>query len=130
MKNKQQGFTIVELLVATLIIGIVAASISTLFISINTLQRKTARIDSATRAAQREVEMLRNDNYASLTAGQSLSFTDRLPNSLPADRNGTVTVSEPSPDLKRVDVTVTYTDSGKQERIVLSSLIGVIGITQ
>ena len=130
MKRGQQGFTIVELLVATLIIGVVAASISTLFISINTLQRKTSRIDSATRAAQREVETLRNDNYGSLTAGQTINFTDQLPTTLPADRNGTVTVSQPSTDLKRVDVTVTYTDGGKQEKIVLSSLIGVIGITQ
>lgn len=130
MKRGQQGFTIVELLIATLIIGVVVASISTLFISINTLQRKTSRVDSATRAAQREIEMLRNDNYGALAAGQDIDFTDQLPNSLPADRNGTVTVSEPSPDLKRVDVTITYTDGGKQERIVLSSLIGVIGITQ
>ncbi|MFO0781811.1 MAG: type II secretion system protein [Candidatus Saccharimonadales bacterium] len=130
MKRGQQGFTIVELLVATLIIGVVTASISTLFISINTLQRKISRTDSATRAAQREIETLRNDNYAALVAGQTLNFTDQLPTSLPADRKGTVVVSEPSPDLKRVDVTVTYTDGGKQEKVVLSSLIGVIGITQ
>ena len=130
MKRNQHGFTIVELLVAIMIIGVVTASISSLFISINTLQRKTSHIDSATRAAQREVETLRNDNYGALIAGQSINFTDQLPTSLPADRKGSATVSEPSPDLKRVDVTVTYTDGGKQEKVVLSSLIGVIGITQ
>ncbi len=130
MKRNQQGFTIVELLVAIMIIGVVTASISSLFISINTLQRKTSRIDSATRAAQREVETLRNDNYSELVAGQNIDFTNQLPTNLPADRNGTVAVSEPSADLKRVDVTVTYTDGGKQEKVVLSSLIGVIGITQ
>lgn len=130
MNREQQGFTIVELLVAILILGIVTASISTLFISINTLQRKTSHIDSATRAAQREIETLRNDNYGSLIAGQTLDFTDQLPATLPKDRAGTAAISEPSPDLKRVDVTVTYTESGRQEKVVLSSLIGVIGITQ
>lgn len=130
MKSDQKGFTIVELLVAILIIGIMTASISSLFISINSLQRKISQIDSATRAAQRQIEVLRNDNYGSLTAGETIDFTDQLPTSLPKDRSGVVTVSEPTSDLKRVDVTVTYSDSGKQEKIVLSSLIGVIGITQ
>lgn len=128
--KREQGFTIVELLIATLIIGIITAGISTLFININTLQRKTSYIDSATRAAQRQVEMLRNDNYGSLQPGENINFTDKLPSSLPGNKSGTVAVSEPAPDLKRVDVTVTYTDGGKQEKVVLSSLIGVIGITQ
>lgn len=130
MKREQQGFTIVELLIATLVIGIITAGISTLFININTLQRKTSHIDSATRAAQRQVEMLRNDNYGSLAPGQTINFTNSLPETLPGNKSGSVVVSAPAPDLKRVDVTVTYTDGGKQERVVLSSLIGVIGITQ
>lgn len=130
MNNDQKGFTIVELLVAILIIGITTASISSLFISVQGVQRKTSYLDSATRAAQREVESLRNDNYGSLTAGQTINFTSDLPTSLPANRSGTVTVSEPSSDIKRVDVTVTYTDGGKQQVVKLSSLIGVIGITQ
>lgn len=130
MNYDQRGFTIVELLVAILIIGITTASISSLFISVQGVQRKTSYLDSATRAAQREVESLRNDNYGSLTAGQTINFTSDLPTSLPANRSGTVTVSEPSSDIKRVDVTVTYTDGGKQQVVKLSSLIGVIGITQ
>lgn len=130
MNQNQKGFTIVELLVAIIIIGITTASISSLFISIQNVQRKTSYLDSATRSAQREVESLRNDNYASLTAGQTINFTSELPTSLPSNRSGTVVVSEPSADIKRVDVTVSYTDGGKQQVVKLSSLIGVIGITQ
>lgn len=130
MNQQQRGFTIVELLVAIIIIGITVASISSLFISIQSVQRKTSYLDSATRAAQRQVESLRNDNYGSLSNGQTINFTSELPTSLPSNRSGTVTVSEPSADIKRVDVTVSYTDGGKQQIIKLSSLIGVIGITQ
>lgn len=130
MNRSESGFTIVELLIAIMIMGIIIASISTLFIGVNNLQRKTSRIDSATRAAQREIETLRNDNYGMLTAGQTINFTSSLPKNLPTDRNGTVEVSEPSADLRRVDVTVTYTEGGKQQKIILSSLIGAIGITQ
>lgn len=130
MKDDQSGFTIVELLVTIIIIGIITASLSSLFISTQNIQKKTTYMDTAIRAAQREVEVLRNDNYSTLTAGQTIDFTSQLPTSLPSSRNGTAVVSEPVADLKRVDVTVTYNEGGKQQKVILSSLIGVIGITQ
>ena len=130
MKSNQSGFTIVELLITIIIVGIVTASLSSLFISIQNVQRKTSNVDSAMRAAQREIEVLRNDNYGTLTAGQTIDFTNQLPTNLPASRTGTAVVSEPTPDLKRVDVTVSYNEGGKLQKIMLSSLIGVIGITQ
>jgi len=111
------------------IVGVTTAGLTNIFISIQNVQRQTTYVDTATRAAQREVESLRNDNYSSLTPGQTISFTNQLPGSLPG-RSGTVTVSQPTADLRRVDVTVNYTAGGQQRSVVLSSLIGVIGITQ
>lgn len=129
MKNQQAGFTIVELLVTIAIVGITTASLSSIFISIQNVQQQTGYVDTATRAAQREIETLRNDNYASLTPGQTIDFTNQLPSNLP-HASGTVQVSQPATDLRRVDVTVSYTGNGAQRNIILSSLIGVIGITQ
>lgn len=130
MIKKETGFTIVELLVTIAIIGITAGSLASLFISIRNIQQQTVYADSATRAAQREIESLRNDNYSALTPGQTIDFTSQLPNSLPPGSSGTVQVSQPSTDLRRVDVTVTYKSDGNQHDTTLSSLIGVIGITQ
>ncbi len=129
MGYRQAGFTIVELLVTIAIVGITTASLSSLFISIRNVQQQTLHVDAATRAAQREIETLRNDNYASLTPGQVINFTGQLPSSLP-NANGTVQVSQPAADLRRVDVTVSYQSGGSQRSVQLSSLIGVIGITQ
>lgn len=129
MRYRQAGFTIVELLVTIAIIGITTASLSSLFISIRNVQRQTLYVDTATRAAQREIETLRNDNYASLTPGQTINFTSQLPGSLP-NATGTAQVSQPAADLRRVDVTVSYRDGSSQRSVQLSSLIGVIGITQ
>lgn len=129
MGYRQAGFTIVELLVTIAIVGITTASLSSLFISIRNVQQQTLHVDTATRAAQREIETLRNDNYALLTPGQTINFTDQLPSSL-LNASGTVQVSQPAADLRRVDVTVSYKSGGAQRSVQLSSLIGVIGITQ
>lgn len=130
MKDDTAGFTLVELLVTITVFGIAVAGISSIFISIQRIQHRAAYADYATRAAQREIEVLRNDNYGALTPGQTIDFTSDLPSNLPSQRSGTVTVSQPSADLRRVDVTVRYTVSGKESTVTLSSLIGVIGITQ
>jgi prepilin-type N-terminal cleavage/methylation domain-containing protein len=130
MKDKQAGFTIVELLTTIVLIGLVTGWLASLFISIQNIQQQTTYVDLATRAAQREIETLRNDNYASLTPGQTINFTSQLPSRLPGGSSGTVQVSQPTTDLRRVDVTVTYKVIGKQRNVTLSSLIGVIGITQ
>lgn len=129
MNKDNSGFTLVEMVAAIAIIGIVITSVVSLFGSIQSTQRKTAYMESATRAAQREMESLRNNNFNNLTAGQSIDFTSQLPSTL-KNKNGTVTVSEPYTGLKRVDVTVTYNEGSTQKNVSISSLVGILGITQ
>lgn len=124
-----RGFTIPELAIAIVFLGIVATSITQLFLSIQDIQRRTAYLESATHAAQTEVESLRNNNYNLLVNDQDIDFSANLPNNLPKG-SGHVKVSEPMPGLKRVDVTVSYNDSGETRNVKLSSLIGIIGISQ
>ena len=126
----EEGFTLVELLVTIAIIGLASIGIASLYYSIQASQLQSRYVDAATRAAQREVEVLRNSSYNNLTEGQVIDFTGELPTTLPSNRSGTVAVSEPSPGLKRVDVTVSYITGGKTKQVQLSSLIGVIGLSQ
>lgn len=130
MRNNQSGFTLVELLVTIIVICIVFAGLSNIFISIQRAQVQTSMLESATRAAQRQVESLRNSNHNNLITGQTIDFSSNLPDLLPSGSTGTVEVTEPSADLKRVDVTVSYTYGGEARNVTLSSLIGVIGIVQ
>ena len=130
MNKDKTGFTIVELIVAIMVLGIVIASLSSLFLGIQRTQTQASYKESATRAAQRQIESLRNNNYNSLAVGTDIPFTEELSPKLPSGSTGNVVVTEPSAGLKRVDVTVTYPDKDKQHKVVLSSLIGVIGITQ
>src|SRR5690606_39100292 len=101
-----------------------------LFYAVQYTQRQAMYHDSATRAARRQVEILRNSSYNSLENGQQISFTNDLPDLLPGNKSGTVQVSEPTAGLKRVDVNVTYFDNGREREVNLSSTIGVIGISQ
>ncbi len=128
--SNQLGFTLVELLITITVMGIIGIGIAGLFYSVQYTQRQSLYHDSATRAAQRQVEILRNSSYNNLVNGQPITFTSDLPDILPGNKSGTVLVSEPNPGVKRVDVTVTYYDSGRQRQVKVSSLIGVIGLSQ
>lgn len=130
MKRGEAGFTLVELLVTIVAIGVVFGSISSLMLSVQNGQRTAMFIEGATRAGQREIEILRNNQYASLTPGVNIDFSDDLPDYLPLPRSGTVVVSEPASGLRRVDVTVSYGSGSAQRSVKLTSLIGVLGIAQ
>lgn len=124
------GFTLVELLVTILVVGVIFTGLSNIFISIQRTQVQTNYLETATRAAQQQIESLRNSNFNNLTPGENIDFSDSLPAILPQDSTGVVVVSEPTPGLRRVDVTVTYEYGGQTQDVALSSLIGVIGIVQ
>ncbi len=128
--QKQAGFTIVEVMITIVFLGFVVSGITELYLSAERIQEQTSWIQSASHAAQTEVESLRNTNYNGLTAGQNVDFSSALPSALPAPRSGTVVVSEPQAGLKRVDVTITYSDHGTPHSVELTSLIGIIGISQ
>ena len=130
MKRREDGFTIVELVVTIAIVGVVVAALTALFVGISRSQSQSNYKENATRAAMRQVESLRNNNYLSLTPGANINFTNELSPKLPSGSTGNVQVSEPVSGLRRVDVTVTYPDGEKTHKVVLSSLIGEIGITQ
>ncbi|HEX8763322.1 MAG TPA: prepilin-type N-terminal cleavage/methylation domain-containing protein [Candidatus Saccharimonadales bacterium] len=126
----ERGFTLAELMVTIVVLGLVIAGLGGLYYVMQITEVRSQRLDIATRAARTKIESLRNNGYNALTPGSTITFTSELPTALPAGRTGTVVISEPLPELRRVDVTVQYTDYGKQQRVTLSSNIGVIGIGQ
>lgn len=125
-----RGFTLIELLITILVLGIVIGGLSGLYYSMQVMQVQSQHLDIATRAARTEIERLRNDGYSSLTPGDTINFTAKLPDELPPSRKGTVAISQPTEGLRRIDVTITYQDYGKPQKVKLSSDIGVIGIGQ
>lgn len=126
--QKEGGFTLVELLVTIVVLGIVISSLGGLYYLMQITEVQSQHYDIAVRAARTEIEDLRNNGYNSLTPGSNINFTSSLPAALPRDKNGSVAISQPVSGLRRVDVTITYTDYGKSQTVELSSDIGIIGL--
>lgn len=130
LNSEEHGFTLIELLITMLVLGIVITSMAGMYYLMQVTETKSAHYDLAVRAARTEIETLRNDGYTALTPGGSINFSSSLPSQLPSSKSGTVAVSEPMPGLRKVDVTVTYSDLGQQQTVILSSDIGIIGLGQ
>ncbi len=130
IRKAQDGFTLIELIVATTIMGLIVIGVFNLYISIEIAQRRSYHLEIAARAGEREIESLRNSQYGSLVPGTTLDFTPELPAELPSPKTGTVDISEPEVGLRRVDITITYKDGGGTKTLKQSSLIGILGIGQ
>ncbi len=130
MLRNKDGFGLAELITGIFLFGIVSIAIINLSTLIMNTQTYSRYRETATLAAQKEIETLRNSNYTSLADGQTIDFTSDLPDFLPSGRCGTVEISEPGAGLKRADVTVSYPQGNGDKEIKLSAVIGELGITQ
>ncbi|MEX2014405.1 MAG: hypothetical protein WD885_00515 [Candidatus Saccharimonadales bacterium] len=130
MRGNKDGFGLVELVTDIALFGIVSIAMINLSTLVMNVQTSSRYRQSATLAAQGQIETLRNSNFTSLEDGQVIDFTSDLPDFLPAGKSGIVEVSEPEPGLKRADVTITYPQGGNDKEIKLSAIIGELGITQ
>lgn len=128
--NERAGFGLVEIVLAIALLGGLSLALTGMFQGILHIQSSATYQKSATLAAQRQIESLRNSNYNDLVTGSTITFTGDLPTNLPSPKTGTVSVTEPVSGLKRVDVTVSYKHGTATKQVKVSSMIGIVGITQ
>ncbi len=129
--TRQQGFSLVEIAVGLVVVGIIIISLSNVFVSIGVIQRQSDHLSLASRIAEQKIESLRNNHYNSLPLSPpAIDFTSELPDSLASPRLAQVYVSEPEAGMKRLEVTITYREGGRSKTVQLSALIGNIGISQ
>lgn len=127
----QSGFTIIETMVVIAVFGMAIAAMASFFATLQTTQRNAQYLESATNAAKDEIELLRNSNYTLLAPNTTINFTNNLPNDLPQNKQGFAAISDPGlPNLKRVDVTITYTVGSNNRTVKMTSLIGASGLAQ
>ena len=129
LKTVESGFTIVELMVAIVVSGVVISSLSQVVTSNLHLSQRGRFLSLANAYVEAKVEGVRNNGYNALPTGTT-SLKSEMPSGLPSNKNGTMTVTSPQAGIKKVDITVSYTDQGKPYSFSYTTYLGELGVGQ
>lgn len=123
------GFTIVEILVAIAVAGVVVISLSQVVTTYVLLAQRGRYLNLANAYVEAKVEALRNIGFNGLTPGTT-NLTSELSTQLPPSRSASMTIGNPSGGLKQVVLTVRYPDQGATRTYAYTTYIGELGVGQ
>lgn len=129
VKNNQGGFTLVEILVAIAVAGVMIGTLSEVVTSYVHTAQRGRYLNSANSYVEAKIESLRNTGYNSLIDGTT-SLTSELPTQLPPNRTSSMTISSPSAGLKQADISISYNDQGNNLSYSYTTYIGELGVGQ
>lgn len=127
--KSSDGFTIIELLVAIGIFGIVMPALASGINSLVVANNRARDLSLANLIAESKTEQLRNAGYNSLSPG-TVSFSSELPAELAAPRTGTYTVSSPTPGLAEIVVNISYKDYSQTKSLEYKTIVSELGVGQ
>lgn len=128
-KLKQQGFTVVELLLA---IALFAILIPTIIISLNTIAAANDNAKDtviANIAAENKIEELRSLGYNSVDVGTT-DFSSTLPATLGSPRTASYTVTNSVAGIKEITISISFTNRKGTGTLYYRSLISELGVGQ
>ena len=106
-KKSDEGFSLIEVLIAIFVLGIVSLTLVSVFIYGFSVVYRTKQISLATQIAQEQVELVRNMNYDDILLLGSTYDHDSLTELI--DGAGTLSLeSGPGEDIKKLTVSVTW----------------------
>lgn len=134
-KQNNGGFTVVELLITLIVVGVVFVAFTTTFAGVENISKKGSDIATASAAAFSKLESYENLDFNSLpatspngTLKQVEDFSASLPSVLEAPRSGKVYINTQSTTLKQVDVQVTFGSGASQRFIEYDTFIQKNGV--
>ena len=114
-RNPKKGFSLIEVLIAVFILGIVSLTLISVFIYGFNVVYKTKQIALATQIAQEEVEVIRNMNFDDILSLDSSFSHDSL--SELVNGVGTLSLQDgPGIDIKKLTVSVTWNYRGTTQK--------------
>ncbi len=129
MRTKESGFTVVELLITIGMCGVIIPALALGLLSLTVYNNRARDLALVNMLAQNKMEVIRSAGYNSLSDG-TVSFTTELPNTLSKPKSASYTVSSPATNVKKVSVSITYTDYRTSRTITYESLISELGLGQ
>lgn len=130
MRNKQdEGFTIVELLLAIALFAIIVPAIVVGITNLTVINNRARDLALVNMLAQNKIEMMRSAGYNSVPTGTT-SFSSELPATLASPKSAVYTVTNPSNGIKEVAITISYKDYQQTKTVRYKSIISEIGVGQ
>lgn len=128
-KNNTAGFTIIELLIAIAVVGILVPTLVSFVNTLNRFNDRARELTVVNSLAENKVESLRSLGYSGLTNG-STSFASELPTTLGNPKSATYSISTPNAGIKQVDLVISYNDHGATQTVNFRTMIGELGVGQ
>lgn len=128
-KHKQAGFTVVELLIAIAVVGILVPTLIGFINTLNRLNDRARDLTIASSLAENKIEGLRSLGFTGLSDGTT-SFSTELPTTLGGPKSASYTISTPNTGIKQVDLNISYNDHGAIKNLTYRTYIGELGVGQ
>lgn len=125
----EQGFTLIELILTIAVFAIVMPAIAIGINNLTVINNRARDLALVNMLAQNKVESLRSAGYNSIPIG-STDFTPELPPTLASPKNGNYTVTNSTPGIKEVLVTISYRDYSQTKTVNYKTIISEIGVGQ
>lgn len=126
---EEKGFTVLEVIVATAISGVLLLSLVTLVNSLNVVNDRARDLTIVNALAENKIESLRSVSYVGLADGVT-DFTDELPDFITGAKSATYTLSSPTAGIRQMDMTISFQDRGATRTLTYRTLIGELGVGQ
>ncbi len=125
--RSQRGMTILEVVIATAIFGLVVTVLTGFFLVASSRGLLGRNITAAALLAQQRIELLKSKGYSSLSGFAATEQLDSLGNATPSGLYTRVTtITSPvlgTPLLTEIDVAVTWMDQAISRTLTLSTLV-------
>jgi prepilin-type N-terminal cleavage/methylation domain-containing protein len=131
MTRRRDGFTIVELLVSIVIAGVIIPAVTIALTNLSAVNRQARDQTLANFIAQNKIESLRSIGYNALNAGTT-SFTSSLPSTMGSPKSASyiITADNPTTGVKKIDISISYTDYGRAHNLSYRTYISELGVGQ
>ena len=115
LKNPREGFSLIEVLIAIFILGIVSVTLISVFIYGFNVVFRTKQVTMATQIAQEEVDHIRNMNFDDILTLDS-SFNHESLSEL-VNGQGSLSLEDgPGTDIKKLTISVLWDYRGTNMR--------------
>lgn len=125
----QTGYMTVELLIAIIVGAILLLALNNIVVSQGYLAQRSRDMNTANAYAEQKIEGIRSQGYLGISNGTT-NLTNELPSELKGPRSATLVVSDQSPALKKLHLTITYNQQGTIRTESYVTYIGELGVGQ